>query len=187
FSFGPSSSSFESTYLTSPSLPRFPVRLCWQPLDSIFSVSPSETCPPSSEQHLWTPSVRKHQIKVLIRGKDQLIKPRGSSPRSRLHRTCDKINTLNFIISLSVFCMWVRLAKNKMTEHSGQADTAETLKRTLSEHSHQIQAQGSSLRSLHEQQWQTNQQLEQISSLLQHVLSTKDSPSPGGATEPLLS
>ncbi|MED6247581.1 hypothetical protein ATANTOWER_008830 [Ataeniobius toweri] len=74
-----------------------------------------------------------------------------------------------------------------MTEHSGQADTAETLKRTLSEHSHQIQAQGSSVRSLHEQQRQTNQQLEQISSLLQHVLSTKDSPSPGGATEPLLS
>ncbi|MED6262499.1 hypothetical protein ATANTOWER_020588 [Ataeniobius toweri] len=74
FSFGPSSSSFESTYLTSPSLPIFPVRLCWQPLDSILSASPSETCPPSSEQHLWTPSVRKHRIKVLIRGKDQLIK-----------------------------------------------------------------------------------------------------------------
>ncbi|MEQ2287051.1 hypothetical protein AMECASPLE_008528 [Ameca splendens] len=35
---------------------------------------PSETCPPSSERPLWTPSVRKHRIKVLIRGKDQLIK-----------------------------------------------------------------------------------------------------------------
>ncbi|MEQ2299858.1 hypothetical protein AMECASPLE_019227 [Ameca splendens] len=31
FSFGPGSSSFESTYPTSPSLPRFPVWLCWQP------------------------------------------------------------------------------------------------------------------------------------------------------------
>ncbi|MEQ2241457.1 hypothetical protein ILYODFUR_025485 [Ilyodon furcidens] len=73
-SFGPSSSSFESTYLTSPSLPRFPVRLCWQPLDSIRSASPSETCPPSSKRHLWTPSVKKHRVKVLTRGKDQLIK-----------------------------------------------------------------------------------------------------------------
>ncbi|MEQ2252622.1 hypothetical protein ILYODFUR_023665 [Ilyodon furcidens] len=72
--FGPSSSSSESTYLTSPSFPRFPVRLCWQPLDSIHSASPSETCPPSSERHRWTPFVRKHRLKVLIRGKDQLIK-----------------------------------------------------------------------------------------------------------------
>ncbi|MED6242105.1 hypothetical protein ATANTOWER_000206 [Ataeniobius toweri] len=39
FSFGPSSSSIESIYLTSPPLPRFAVRLCWQPLDSILSAS----------------------------------------------------------------------------------------------------------------------------------------------------
>ncbi|MEQ2302734.1 hypothetical protein AMECASPLE_009778 [Ameca splendens] len=60
FSFGPSSSSFESTYLTSPSLPRFPVRLCWQPLDSILSPLDS-VC-------------KETRIKVLICGKDQLIK-----------------------------------------------------------------------------------------------------------------
>ncbi|MEQ2300603.1 hypothetical protein AMECASPLE_027477, partial [Ameca splendens] len=36
--------------------------------------------------------------------------PRGSSLCSHLHRTCEQINTLNLIFSLSVFCMWVRLA-----------------------------------------------------------------------------
>ncbi|MEQ2173401.1 hypothetical protein GOODEAATRI_031803, partial [Goodea atripinnis] len=60
FRFGPSSSSFESTYLTSPSLPRFPVRLCWQPLDSILSPLDSvckET--PNQSSDLWEGSVNQ--------------------------------------------------------------------------------------------------------------------------------
>ncbi|MED6246244.1 hypothetical protein ATANTOWER_014834 [Ataeniobius toweri] len=64
-----------------------------------------------------------------------------------------------FPVFLSVFCMWVKAARKTMTEHSGQSDPADTLRRTLSDHSLQIQSHGSSLRSLLEQQRHTNNRL----------------------------
>ncbi|MEQ2253341.1 hypothetical protein ILYODFUR_031083 [Ilyodon furcidens] len=78
--------------------------------------------------------------------------------------------------------MWVRSIANKMTEHSGQQDPTEALRRTLSEHANQIHFHDSSLRSLSEQQHQTNQQLEQIASMLQQTLGTPSTTPADGAT-----
>ncbi|MEQ2292886.1 hypothetical protein AMECASPLE_027410 [Ameca splendens] len=72
-----------------------------------------------------------------------------------------------------------------MTEHSGQQDPAEALRRTLSEHANQIHFHDSSLRSLSEQQ--TNQQLEQIASMLQQTLGTQSTTPVDGATTLLVS
>ncbi|MED6244171.1 hypothetical protein ATANTOWER_028000 [Ataeniobius toweri] len=71
-----------------------------------------------------------------------------------------------------------------MTEHSGQQDPAEALRRTLSEHANQIHLHDSSLRSLSEQQLQTNQQLEQIASMLQQTLSSQSSADVDGDAAP---
>ncbi|MEQ2256746.1 hypothetical protein ILYODFUR_027236 [Ilyodon furcidens] len=69
-----------------------------------------------------------------------------------------------------------------MTEHSGQSDPAEALRRTLADHTHQIQSQGTTLQTIVERQRHTNQQLEQMASLFQHVLNTRTFQAPEGAT-----
>ncbi|MEQ2253671.1 hypothetical protein ILYODFUR_034736 [Ilyodon furcidens] len=74
-----------------------------------------------------------------------------------------------------------------MTEHSGQSDPADTLRRTLSDHSLQIQSHRNSPRSLLEQQRHTNQQIEQMSSLLQHALNSLNPAAPEGTAESTVS
>ncbi|MED6279361.1 hypothetical protein CHARACLAT_033635 [Characodon lateralis] len=83
--------------------------------------------------------------------------------------------------------MHIKFVNKTTTEHSGQTNPAETLRRTLSEHSLQIQSHDSTLRALFEQQRQTNQQLEQVTSLLQHTLLPKASTMPEGAVGPPMS
>ncbi|MED6240897.1 hypothetical protein ATANTOWER_030686 [Ataeniobius toweri] len=68
--------------------------------------------------------------------------------------------------------MWVRTVL-KMTEHSGQQDPAETLRRALSEHANQIHS--------HDSSHQTNQQLEQTTSMLQQTLNTQSTTQVDGA------
>ncbi|MEQ2221968.1 hypothetical protein ILYODFUR_021089, partial [Ilyodon furcidens] len=80
--------------------------------------------------------------------------------------------------------MWVRSISKKMTEHSGQQDPAEALRRTLSEHANQIHFHDTSLHSLSEQQCHTHQQLEQITSMLQQTLSSQSSAHADGAARP---
>ncbi|MEQ2296339.1 hypothetical protein AMECASPLE_023799 [Ameca splendens] len=96
-----------------------------------------------------------------------------------------KINPfLNFISVLIAYCMWVKTIHKTMTEHSGQPDPAEVVRRTLSEQSHLIQAHDSTLWSLAEQLGQTNLQIEQLASMLQHTLSSVPIPAAEGATAP---
>ncbi|MEQ2241143.1 hypothetical protein ILYODFUR_022370 [Ilyodon furcidens] len=83
--------------------------------------------------------------------------------------------------------MWVKFVNKTMTEHSGQTDPAETLRRRLFEHNLQIHSHDSTLRVLCEQQRQTNQQLEQVTSLLQHTLLPKASTTPEGVVGPPVS
>ncbi|MEQ2225877.1 hypothetical protein ILYODFUR_022050 [Ilyodon furcidens] len=83
--------------------------------------------------------------------------------------------------------MWVKAARKTMTEHCGQCDPADTLRRTLSDHSLQIQSHGNSLRSLLEQQRHTNQHIEQMSSLLQHALNSLCPAAPEDAAESAVS
>ncbi|MEQ2282491.1 hypothetical protein AMECASPLE_001203 [Ameca splendens] len=79
--------------------------------------------------------------------------------------------------------MWVKSIKNTMTEHSGQSDPAETLRRILIEHSLQIQSQGSTLHTLLEQQRHSSQQLDQMASILLHALNLQTPQSPEQAAK----
>ncbi|MED6251833.1 hypothetical protein ATANTOWER_003486 [Ataeniobius toweri] len=78
--------------------------------------------------------------------------------------------------------MRVKAVNKTMTEHSGQSDPAEALRRTLADHSHQIQSPGTTLQTVVEQQRHTNRQLEQLASLFQHVVNTRTFQAPEGVT-----
>ncbi|MEQ2231289.1 hypothetical protein ILYODFUR_038020 [Ilyodon furcidens] len=74
-----------------------------------------------------------------------------------------------------------------MTEHSGQSDPADSIRRLISDYGHQIQSHDSTLRTLMEHQQNTNQQLEQMASLLQQALRIQPSSTPDGAAGPTFS
>lgn len=57
-----------------------------------------------------------------------------------------------------------------MTEHSGQSDPADTLRKALTEQQQLLQTHESTLQALFEQQQNTNLQLEQMAGLLQRTL-----------------